>query len=459
MSQATIYSLLICIAFTALMAAWRIYKQGRESVNVMLLLLWAFGFYAGQQALGFLFKSNPTQLYWVQERDPNSPVTFQLESSTSLYGLAVTPDGSTAVTLSTAGVDVWDVKTGNGRWSVKNLEGKASLSRSGDLLAVREKGERFEHTIKIYNLDKGALLATLTGEPASAWTKYQMFSPNGAYLLVGSEDMNVAIYPLGTLDSDPDAAEQTIQPIIVPREIPASGYGLPASYQHMGFDGDNESLFVHAYDRLEQWTLGEQPQKLNDYLFADTINFKPSHFSDDGKQVFYCGTSTIELAGTYSSTEKEVLKLDVPQKLAPGSHSISSHCATSPDNAWFAFGMEESGGNQSIVYTLHIWKNDGTLATTDTDTQATKVIAPQVANLAFSPDSSTLYVMDDFLRLHVYGLGDNVKTAMLTPDQFGWATGPSALPLLAAADNGVLLSYHNANKAVWIPHSLSRPDH
>jgi hypothetical protein len=453
----------ISIVFTLLLAVWTLFKKGRGTVTFMSLLIWAFGFYVGQKAIDAGFKAIA---YTMQQTslDPNSPVVFSLKESSSIYSVAVTPDGHTAVTSSTSGVNVWNIKTGRERWSQAS-SGQAILSPSGKLLAISGTKKNTQRTLQLYNTANGDLLATLQGEPFNSWwaIKYIMFSHNGAYLLVGSETMQLALYPVANLDSDPAAASKsgvkTLEPIIVPREIPASTYGLPPSYSHIGFNADDESIFVHAYDTLEHWTVEAQPRLVTSYRFANTVKFKPSHFSDDGKMIFDCDSSSLVLAAANSSIASEVLRIKTSLELPPGSYHIGYHCAMSPDNEWMAFGVSEhSGGTSRFLYTLNLWKTDGTPVMGDTDPEQTgKQLIPQVAQLAYSPDSHYLYVADDSLRLHIYALNNSIKVAVIPAEQIGFTGTLGRIPLIAPSNHGLLLSCHGASKAVWIPLDKTPP--
>ncbi|MDD5275571.1 MAG: hypothetical protein PHR16_05770 [Methylovulum sp.] len=456
----------LSIAFALIMAVWTIFRNGWGSIKLIRLLAWAFGFYFGQKVIDLGFQTVAQAL---QQDAPEleGAVMLSLKESSSIYAIAVTPEGDTAITNATSGLKVWDIKTGRERWSLET-GGRGVLSPSGKLLAVGGHNKKGQRTVELRNTVSGELLATLEGEPTtSQWdVVYGGFSHNGGYFLLGSQSMQMALYPLENFDSgladSPQAGGKTVEPIIVPREIHAAGD--VHSYPNFGFNADDTRMFVHSYAHgtVEQWSVEAQPQQLNAYRFKDTIQFAPAHFSDDGEMVFNCDDKYIHLAPTTASISSEGRAIETSVEMAYGSHRIKYHCALSPDNEWLAFGVSEHETGQSdFIYTINLWKADGTPIMGDTDTDfvtgtSGKKITPQVAQLAYSPDSRYLYVADDYMRLHIYALNDAIKVAVIPSDQIGFASKYAFSPLVAPSNKGVLLSYHSASKAVWIP--LGEPD-
>lgn len=440
---------------------------GGGSKSLLGFVIGMIGFGAGQQAINTLFNSNSQAADHRPDISPGGFITFKLDESSFIGHVGVTSDGQTVFTTTAAGaIRVWDTKTGKERWRLDGREiGAAVFSPRGQLLAVTARADKqLLRTVQIFSTARGELLATLQGAPANAGVDDMVFSHDGTYLLVGSKMLEVALYALGNMDADAAQASspepRVLDPISVPREVKLTNY-WPHHFPRVGFNADDQSIFVLGDDRslLERWSVEARPRLLSSIHFAETTHLSPTGIANDGQLAFECDLRSLRLAPADATSTSDVLHIKVPVELPPGTYHPRVHCDVSPDREWIVAGAREGNGRTRFIYTLNLWKTDGTFVMSDADPEpepSAAAQAPQIGNLAFTPDSNYLYAADDHMQLRVYALRPSVKVAVIPAAEMGFSGQSDSSPLLAVSDHGVVLSYHGASKAVWVP-SLTPP--
>jgi hypothetical protein len=443
-----IHSVVLALAISAVIMI----RKGSGHITWIGFLSMVLGFMVTQKGVTVLLPKFAQKVPGIAV-ELTGPVVFKLKDSSSIYKVDVSPDSLVAVINTASSMHVWSIKTGLELWSL-SYHAHGRLSSTGKYLLVGVNPRKSsDYSMQLLDTKSGDLVATIRDIPLTVGSgiSYQLFNADDSYILLGNDKMEAVLYSLRNLSGTTE-----LNPISVPRDIPANTYGLPPSYSHMGFYGDGESLVVHAFDTLERWSVGQQPRLLSSHRLSTALGFKPSKFSDDGTMAFYCQMSGLDVADTFVSTPSEVTHIPMEsEKLTSGSYSIITPCAISPDNEWVAAGLQEASGKASFLYTLNLWRTDGTPAVGDADPEPehdqSPFVVPQVDKVVFSPDSSLLYVADQALHLHVYNLVGDIKVTMLLPEQLGFEVRNSASPLLATSNRGALLSYHGATQAVWIP--------
>jgi WD40 repeat protein len=116
--------------------------------------------------------------------------------SSTVYGVAVTPDGKRAVSASwDKTLKVWDLETGR---AVRTLEGHTAAVRG---VAVTPDGMRAvsaseDQTVKVWDPKTGVALRTLAGH--SATVSAVAVTPDGTRVVSASEDMTLKVWDLAT---------------------------------------------------------------------------------------------------------------------------------------------------------------------------------------------------------------------------------------------------------------------
>lgn len=106
------------------------------------------------------------------------------------------PDGQTLFAISGSGSQIqsWNVKTGKrtGSFDAKSLIHAVALSPDGNTLATGIQ----DNAIKLWNIDDGKLIHTLTGHQGQVRTV--AFSPDGKLIASGSQDGTVKLWNVST---------------------------------------------------------------------------------------------------------------------------------------------------------------------------------------------------------------------------------------------------------------------
>jgi len=443
-----IHSIVLALAVSAVIMI----RKGSGQITLIGFMAMVVGFMAAEKGVKALTPKFAQKIPGMAV-ELTGPVVFKLDNSTSIYKVDVSPDSLFAVINTASSMHVWSIKTGLELWSLPyHANGRMSSTGKYILVGVNPR-KSADYAMELLDAKSGDLVATIRDIPITAGSgiSYRQFNANDSYILLGNDEKEVVLYSLENVSTSPKLAA-----ISVPRDIPANTYGLPASYSHIGFYGDGDTFYVHAFDTVERWSVEPQPRLLSSHRLSKALGFMPSKFSDDGTMVFYCQMSGLDVADTFASIPSEVSHIPMKsEKLGQGSYFIATPCAISPDNEWVAAGLQEASGKASFLYTLNLWRTDGTPVMGDADPEPehgqSPFIVPQVDKVVFNPDSSMLYVADKALRLHTYNLVGDIKVAMLLPEQLGFEIRNSTTPLLAASNRGALFSYHGASQAVWVP--------
>ena len=128
---------------------------------------------------------------------PFKPFIIEKGHTSSIYAIAISPDGKYIVSGSNKTIKIWDFKTGE---CLNTLEGHTSSINS---IAISPDGKyivsgSIDTTIKIWDFKTGECLNTLEGHIDSV--NSISISPDGKYIVSGSDDDTIKIWDFKTFE-------------------------------------------------------------------------------------------------------------------------------------------------------------------------------------------------------------------------------------------------------------------
>ena len=126
---------------------------------------------------------------------PFKPFIIEKGHTSSIYAIAISPDGKYIVSGSNKTIKIWDFKTGE---CLNTLEGHTSSINS---IAISPDGKyivsgSWDKTIKIWDFKTGEFLNTLEGH--KFYVSSIAISPDGKYIVSGSRDKTIKIWDFKT---------------------------------------------------------------------------------------------------------------------------------------------------------------------------------------------------------------------------------------------------------------------
>ncbi len=126
---------------------------------------------------------------------PFKPFIIEKGHTSSIYAIAISPDGKYIVSGSNKTIKIWDFKTGE---CLNTLEGHTSSINS---IAISPDGKyivsgSWDKTIKIWDFKTGEFLNTLEGH--KFYVSSIAISPDGKYIVSGSKDKTIKIWDFKT---------------------------------------------------------------------------------------------------------------------------------------------------------------------------------------------------------------------------------------------------------------------
>ncbi|MDB9449523.1 WD40 repeat domain-containing protein [Dolichospermum circinale] len=332
--------------------------------------------------------------------------------SSSVYAIAVTPDGKTVISGSADDtIKIWDLGTGTEKFT---LEGH---SNSVNAIAVTPDGKTVisgsrDNTIKIWDLGTGQEKFTLEGH--SDWVNAIAVTPDGKTVISGSYDKTIKIW-----DVETGTEKFTLE-------------GHSSSVKAIALTSDGKTVISGSSDNtIKIWDITQQKTGFFDFIherIPSRLKFTLKGHSDSVKAIAVTPDGKTVISGSYDKTIKIWDVETGTEKFTLTAHKYSMSVdaiAVTPDGKTlisvlrhYTIDAFDASDNTIKIWDLGTGTEKFTLEGHSSSVKAI-VVTPDGKTVISGSDDNTIKIWDlrtGTEKFTVKGHSDWVSAIAVTPD-------------------------------------------